>query len=343
MSKLLKLEFAVVMLLLLIAILVRVNIAASEPDTGLQAPAASTGSTADPEIQDPETPPPTTLPPQTQPPTTLPPEPVFLPEEGIVQCQDYFVYDCEKQQFLTFSQDLNAPVYPASITKLFTAYVALQYLDPDAVLTAGEEQNFLEPNSSIAYIFEGYKLSVSMLVEGMLLPSGNDAAYLLAAAAGRAHGGEDLSAASAVAHFVEMMNAEAEKLGMAGSHFTNPDGYHDPDHYTCYADLATIAHLALDTPLIAQYAATHQESVVYASGHTNTWTNTNRLLDPQSQYYCPDAIGLKTGNTEEAGSCLLSAFDAGDRVLVVGVFGCSSTSFRFRDTLTIYELAKNYQ
>lgn len=277
------------------------------------------------------TPPPTTAP--TEP---LPPEPVFLPEEGSLLCRDFFVYDYETQTFLTFSQDLDAVVYPASITKLFTAYVALQLLPEDTVITAGDELDLVAPDSSIAYVRKGHKLTAAMLVEGMLLPSGNDAAYVLAAAAGRAWGGEDLEPEAAIACFVEQMNVHAQLLGMTGTHFVNPDGYHHDDHYTTSTDLVTIARVALENEKIRQYVSTSSANVVYASGHTNTWHNTNLLIDPESEYYCADAIGLKTGNTGAAGYCLLSAFEKDGRTLLMGVFGCPAFNDRFADSLKLY-------
>lgn len=278
----------------------------------------------------------------TAPPTTAPTEPtflepVFIPEEGSLLCRDYFVFDYESNTFLTYSCDPDAVLYPASITKLFTAYVALQYLEPDTVITAGDELALVAPDSSIAYIKRGHKLTASMLVEGMLLPSGNDAAYVLAAAAGRACGGADLTAGEAIVCFVERMNAHAQALGMTGTHFANPDGYHHEDHYTTPADMAIIARVALEDPQIRQYVGTSQDDVVYASGQINTWHNTNRLIDPESEYYCPDAIGLKTGSTGAAGYCLLAAFDTGSRTLLIGVFGCASYNDRFVDSLNLYQ------
>ncbi len=229
-------------------------------------------------------------------------------------------------------------LYPASTTKLFTAYVALQYLEPEEIITAGDELELLQPGSSIAYILRGHRLSVEMLVEGMLLPSGNDAAYILAAAAGRKIAGDEaLAATPAVEAFVGEMNRQAENHGLSHTHFVCPDGYHDDEHYTTLADAVDIARLALSNDLIVRYASMASDKVYYASGENITWTNTNQLIQPDSPYYCEEAIGLKTGFTDEAGYCLLAAARFGPSEVIVAVFGSDSSEARFSTAAELLE------
>lgn len=172
-----------------------------------------------------------------------------------------------------------------------------------------------------------------------MLPSGNDAAYILAAATSRAITGKpDLPAKEAIAHFVDLMNFTAELMGLTGSNFCNPDGFHDPAHYTSYHDLTIIARLALDNEVISRYAAKQKDSkVVYESGEIISWKNSNALLNPDSGYYTKNAIGLKTGTTGEAGNCLLAAFQEKDGVYIVGVFGCEESNDRYKDTRKLYK------
>lgn len=250
-----------------------------------------------------------------------------------------FVYDCAKKEMLYCSTDPRDSLYPASITKLFSAWVALQYLPPEQEIQAGRELGLLRPGSSTAYIAYGSVLTVQMLVEGMLLPSGNDAAYVLAAAAGRAISGEELSAVRAVEVFVEEMNRQADSLGLTGSHFENPDGYHAEGHYSCPADLAVIGCLAQENEIIARYARCRSDSIRFASGETCTWRNTNRLLNPESEFYCPAALGLKTGYTRQAGYCLLAAFDTEEGQLLVGIFGSEEKTSRYENAVKLMELA----
>lgn len=230
-------------------------------------------------------------------------------------------------------------VYPASITKLMTALTALKYLSPNTVITAGDELDLVERDASIAYILKGHMLTVSMLIEGMMLPSGGDAAYILAAAAGRVIAkNNDLPAGRAVETFVAEMNNTAKEYGMTGSAFKNPDGYEQDGHYTTMRDLAILAEAALACDEIMRYTRLESDSVQYASGHTNKWQNSNHLVRKESEHYRENAVGLKTGSTDQAGYCLLSAFEEADgSYIIIGTFACRVRENRFDDTLNIYD------
>ncbi len=314
-----------------------------EPE--LQAPAASTApsttistqvSTA-PVTTPPSAAPttvPSTVPPATTAPTTqAPTAPVVMPQSPYC-----FVYDTASD-WLVFSQgDAQARVYPASLTKVFTAYVALQILEPDTAVTVGQEVNIIHPLSSRAMIAPGNQLTVEMLVQGMLLPSGNDAAYALAVAAGYALlGSREFPWQSALARFMEEVNATAQALGLTGTHYSVPDGIHKNDHYTTPADLLQMARLAMENPIIAQYAAQSSAEVTFLSGEKRTWVNTNALLHPDSGYYCPDCIGLKTGYEDLAGHCLLSVFPTEDGLRITLVLRAPSSDIRFQDSRWLYE------
>ena len=258
------------------------------------------------------------------------------PADRQLLCQQYFVYDCKTDSFLVSSGTATERIYPASITKLFTAYVAMQYVTPETKITAGEALEMVAWGSSVAKIEKGDVLTGQQLVEAMLLPSGNDAAYLLACEAGRVIKNDpQLSASAAVQAFMGQMNAQAQNLGMTGTHFVNPDGIHDNNHYTTFADLAILGKLSMENETIMKYAVTPKEQVVL-HGETIDWKNTNALVDPATPYYCPYAVGLKTGQTPSAGSCLLSAFRMEDHELLIGVFGCPQEEDRFDDTLQLF-------
>lgn len=279
----------------------------------------------------------------TEEPETSEPEQTWmqLPEDRAITAKQYFVYSCETGQFLTIAEDATTKIYPASVTKLFTAYVALQYLDADKTVTAGDVLDMVVAGSSVAEIKKGDKLTVEELVGGMLLPSGNDAAYILAEEAGRAMYGEkakQVSTKDAIKRFVKEMNEQAKRMGMNGTNFANPDGIHSDDHYTTYADLAIMGMLALEDPVIMKYAATSKSEHVLQSS-TKSWKNTNALIDPASEYYCAYATGLKTGQTPKAGSCLLSSFEYRGQTLIIGVFGCPEVDDRFPDTLQLLSKA----
>ncbi len=281
-------------------------------------------------------------PPVTLPPATLPPEPTAAPDPFIHQRQvlaqaargmnaeHIFVYDCGARDMLFSSTDPQAPVYPASITKLFSAWVALQWLEPEAVITVGDELELVQKGSSLAYLQKGHKLTASMLVEAMLLPSGNDAAYVLAAAAGRAIANDPgLTGYRAVEVFVEELNRQGAQAGLKNTHFANPDGYHQESHVSTPEDLAKMGALVLDEPLICHYSVLPFDAVTFASGQTITWHNTNRLAVPEDPYNASNFLVGKTGYTSQAGCCLMAVFQVEGRQLLVGIFGAETRHSRY--------------
>ena len=258
-----------------------------------------------------------------------------------ISARQILVYDATNDQMLYTKSVDGGKLYPASVTKLFTCYVALQILDPSTVVTAGSELNLVAEDSSKAYLYRNQQVTVKMLVGGMMMPSGNDAAMIMAAAAGRkVAGNSHLSAEEAVRAFVAEMNRQAEELGFEKTHFTNPDGYHVGSHYTCVNDLVRMAELALSNDIIRRYMGYYGLNLTYVSGQSNTWTNTNQLLNKNGEFYCEDAIGMKTGHTGQAGHCLMSAFEIGDKTIVIGVFGCSDKNARFSDSIVLRNVYK---
>jgi len=258
------------------------------------------------------------------------------PEGRELTARQYFVYDCKAKTYLVNSGAEDDRIYPASITKLFTAYVAMYYLHPDAYYVVGDAIDMIAAGSSVANLQKGDRLTARQLLEGMLLTSGNDAAYVLACEAGRVIAGHStLDDASAVEAFVEEMNRRAKTLGMSNTHFVNPDGIHDPEHYTTVKDLTTLAALCMADNTIMRNAVV-PEADIRLHEETVTWKNTNALINPESDYYCPYALGLKTGQTAEAGSCLLSVFRKDGQLLIIGVFGSASHTDRFDDTLQLF-------
>lgn len=260
-----------------------------------------------------------------------------LPHTREITARQYFVYDVRTGQYLQQKGELDEKLYPASITKLLSVYVLLQYLDPEETVTVGDALTLVQPDSSVAYLQEGDKLTVSQLVAAMMLPSGNDAAQTAAVAAGRAIAdNQNLTPTEASQVFVKEMNKQARQLGMTGTHFANADGFHDDDHYTTMEDLRILAEKILAEPTIVNHTSRTQETVTLLEGE-RTWENTNFLLHPQMETYIPAAIGLKTGYTSAAGSCLMSAFFLKDRLLIIGVFGAPAhTDDRYLDTVELF-------
>lgn len=250
-----------------------------------------------------------------------------------------FIYDLEKNECTLFSADNSNIVYPASTTKLLTALLALEVMSPDTVINPGDEVYLAPENSSSAYIRPHHSLTLEMLIEAMIIPSGNDAAYAIAAACGREISKEfSLAYEDAVAVFVSEMNVYAKQIGCTESNFTTPDGFAGSDHYSTTYDMAVISKKAFENELIMKYACIQCDNVVYKSGHTNTWINTNRQLDLNSDFYNKNVTGLKTGSLEDNYS-LISVYDDGENNYIIGVFGADTDAARYEDTVTLINAA----
>ncbi len=280
-------------------------------------------------------------PPTLQLPTSQePPKPdVVIPK---LNAKNYFIFDTRTDDFLYISSNIDKTLYPASITKLFTTYVALQYLDADTVITVGAELNYVASDASTAGFHKGDRVSVKSLAYGALLPSGCDASYILAAAAGRVIlGDKNATAKSAINAFMKECNRTAKELGMKNTHFVTPDGYHDADHKVSMQAFAIIAKCSLENKVIAKITATPQATVTYknSSGKTctKTYTNTNYCIQSGSKYYSSACVGLKTGFTDAAGYCLLTAYKVDGRYIIVGIFGCNDSQKRFQDANKLFE------
>ena len=257
-------------------------------------------------------------------------------------CGQSFLYDAEQKCFLYISGN-DRIIYPASTTKLLTILFARALLPLDMVVTPGDELNLVGPNSSLAYIKSHHQLTVEQLMEGMLLPSGNDAAYVLAAAGGRILNPGAPTARDEVDAFLMGMNEYARTIGLCGSHFTCPDGYDYPENYSTLEDMALIARLAYEDEIIRKYSNLPSDRVTYYSGHIMEWKNTNWCIDPYtSEYYIPEMNGLKTGSVSKDYYCFLGSVEIEGQSFIFGFFGEEKMTDRFLDSKTAVQWLKTY-
>ena len=253
---------------------------------------------------------------------------------NIVRANAKTVFYCVEDNKLLYSKNADVRIAPASLTKMLTASVALYYIDPDEVFTVGSERKLVPEKSSLCLILPGHRLTLYDLIMGMLLASGNDAAYTVAVSTARAVYPEAvMEDAEAVECFCGLMNGFAEELGMSHSHFTTPDGSDDKDQYTSASDLLLLAKYALSVSEIREIASTYRKYVVFESGENITWTNSNKLLCPDSKFYSEYAVGMKTGTTSRAGNCLISAFERDGKTYISIAAGCLTDSDRYKLTL----------
>ncbi len=243
-----------------------------------------------------------------------------------------FVYDIEEGTMLA-SKGPSENIIPASITKLLTSLFVLEHIPCDLVMTAGQEIKLIDPDSSVAKIKVGYKLTVLQLIKGMLLPSGNDAAYMVAAGTARyLSGDEDMPAEQAIEYFMNELNLYAKEIGCIDTYYTTPDGLAGPEHYTSMRDLALVGSLAVKNDIIYSCTQTLEEEVTFVSGQTKTWTNSNLLMHdtPDNSNYCPYVTGLKTGSLT-GNYCLLVSAEIEGKIYLVGVFKSPTRKKRFED------------
>lgn len=234
------------------------------------------------------------------------------------------------------SKNADKYIAPASLLKLLTAATALKYVSPDKVITVGTELELVPHGSSLCLIAKGHSLTLYDLLTGMLLASGNDAAYTVAVSVAREVCGSQLSDSDAVEYFTDLMNKFARELGMNNSFFVNPDGSDDERQFTTANDLLLLARYVMTVPEIRDIAGIHEKYVVFESGQNITWTNSNKMLDPENSFYCPDALGLKTGTTILAGYNLIASFKKSGKMYIVVEIGCESDRDRYNIALEYY-------
>lgn len=219
------------------------------------------------------------------------------------------VYDTNSHvSVLTKNENLRFA--PASTAKIMTAIVVMESFSPDTILTA--DYSTVAREGSKMGLFLNEKMTVSDLVYGMLLPSGNDAAYLLASSY---PGGEKA--------FVKRMNERAKELDLLNTHFVDPAGYEDDNYSTAY-DMARLGAKLLDNEFLARVVST-KKIIIYNTDKTipHQIKNLNELLE------IPGVNGVKTGFTNEAEGVLVSSFAHMGKQYVMVVLRSKD---RFQDT-----------
>ena len=237
-----------------------------------------------------------------------------------IAAKSWLLLDATSGQVIA-SQDPNARVEPASLTKIMTAYVTFGALR-DKKITVNQMVNVstkawkVDASSSKMFIDPATPVSIDDLLHGLMIQSGNDAAVALAEAVAG-----DESA------FVVMMNKEAERMGLKSTRFANPHGLPSPDNYSTAQDLSVLAkRVILDFPQF--YKIDSIKSFTY---NKITQPNRNRLL-----WLDPTVDGMKTGHTEAAGYCMIASArrpnGASERRLISVVLGTNSDNTRTQES-----------
>lgn len=226
---------------------------------------------------------------------------------------------------ILYAKNIHEQYFPASITKILTALIIIENCSMDEVVTFSHNAVYnVEINSSNANLEEGDRLTVLDCLYAMMLKSANEAANALA---------EHIAGSREA--FSAMMNAKATSLGCTDSHFNNPSGLNDPDHYTSAHDMALIAQAAFQNETFAQIASTlyydlpptkrNPDGLRIYPGH--------QMIKKNSPNYFPGAVGGKTGYTTLAGNTLVTCARRGEMQLITVVLNGHRT--HYTDTRTM--------
>ena len=219
-----------------------------------------------------------------------------------------------------FEKNAHQENYPASITKVMTALLVLEAVDrgqlalTDSVTASEEAFASLPANASNAGMKVGETLTVEQLLYCLLVPSGNESANVLAQAV-----------SGSIDGFVALMNSRAAELGCEHTHYVNPHGLHDPNHYSSAWDIYLVTREAMKHELFMTIcnAKSYEIPATNVNEKSRTLHSTNYLISNWRAlgYLYRDAQGIKTGSTDEAGYCLVSSAVRGSRTLISVVLG----------------------
>lgn len=212
--------------------------------------------------------------------------------------------------------------YPASTTKIMTALIVLENVTDLSETVTAEASDFehVTADSSNADIKEGEIVTIEDLLYALMLPSANEAAYMLARHVG-----------GTWENFVDMMNERAAELGCTGTHFSNPCGLHEEDHYSTARDLYKIGYAAMQDETFANIVNTVQHKMAKTNMHEERKIYTTNMLifSSYAAYAYPYCQGIKTGHTSEAGNCFVGYAEYGDAKLYSVVMGCDDHSTEY--------------
>lgn len=259
--------------------------------------------------------------------------PVYAAEPvSFIKADSYLAMDMTTGKILT-SCNADERRYPASTTKMLTAILALENLDPNKVLTA--DADIVATIGSRYGFYEGEQMTVKDAVNTMLIVSANDIAILLAKAV-----------SGSVTRFADLMNEKAASIGCQNSHFVNPNGLHDDNHYSTAYDLAQIALYCMKNPTFR--AIVCQQEYTLANG--KTFKTNNWLINDESHAMYvrgvkrypkyEGCIGIKTGSTPEAGGCLVAAATRGETTILTVILHSPDDSYtRVADSIALLDWA----
>lgn len=244
---------------------------------------------------------------------------------------------------ILYSKNANSIMYPASTTKIMTAILTLEKCNLSDTAVVSHNAVFSIPSGySTASLVEGEVLTIEQLLNVLLIPSANDAAVVLA---------EHI--AGSVEAFSDMMNSKAVELGCLNTHFVNPNGIHNENHYSTAYDLALIGKYAMQFPTFKEISSKTRYTLPITNAYSKEdriFNTTNDLIKPNyssspTNYYYKYATGGKTGYTDPAGQCIVATATKDNISLIAvtlhGDFTEDNLSQRALDCKALFEYGFN--
>ncbi len=258
-----------------------------------------------------------------------------LPADPDIQAKAALLVDANTGN-IVYAKNEHQELYPASLTKIMTALLVLEAVDSgklslDQQLTASDSITELDADGSSAGIKVGEVMTVEQLLYCMLVVSANEACVILAEAV-----------SGDVDTFVDAMNAKAQALGCENTHFVNPTGLHDSQHYTSAWDLYLITQEAMKHEDFMRICDTGDITLPATNlSEARSLHSTNYLISVWRSrgYYNTDAHGVKTGSTDAAGHCLVSSASKGSLSFISVMLGCEQLHLEGNEirTMSFYE------
>lgn len=259
----------------------------------------------------------------------------YNPDNLTTNSPSIFLMDADTGKIL-YSKNPFEKHYPASTTKMMTAILTLENCELDDIVTVSHNAIFSIPvGYSHANLQEGERLTVEQLLNVLLIPSANDAAIALA---------EHIAGSEEA--FIDMMNNKAKELGCINTHFVNPNGIHNEDHYSTAYDLALIGKYAMQFDGIMEIATINQYTLPKTNKYdkeNRIFNTTNGLIDTDNEYYYPNATGIKTGYTDKSGYCIVATAEKDGVTLLLSVLGSETLEERYEDCIKLFDYGfENY-
>ena len=232
---------------------------------------------------------------------------------------------------VAYEKNADEKMYPASTTKLLTAIIALEHCDLTDIVTITPDMiSQIPPGYVSAYLSIGEKVTIDELLNILLIPSANDAGFALA-----------IHISGSIDEFAKLMNEKAKQIGCENTNFTNPSGIHNTNHFSTARDIAKIGVCASNYPHIMDIVCKTNYTLHENQFNARSFITTNTLIIKSEKNYYEFANGMKTGFTDQAGSCIVATAQKENMQFLAVILGApepdGDITYRDVDCKTLFE------